>query len=641
MKFSLKKILLFLVTFTLLCTPALLVFALTSVDLTMPIPGLPSTITLCSKDVGGNLKCDGIAKYIVAFYEWLIAFTLILGVIALMVGGAIWILAGGSEKRVTQAQGVIKNSLVGLLIALFSYLGLWTISPNLVQLKPLMIFQVKKIELTLKQSEANPSDTGDTGGGSTYPGAYTFPGVYCPRPAGGDPKELPKIAESLKAKITYRMGGVGNPPPYPADTKKDASGVAYSTYCPSGQLCFDCSGFANFLLECAGMNSPTKGTANIFTTASEEIKSSDPTTFSVNGTPLQPGDLVGNPSTSDGNVGHVGVYIGDGIIVQTYGGKGRQPGHNASQGAFSRIIKEDWVTMVRRYSSLPSEKVKEEPPKVPKVVVSSIPIGEGTDSNEDAEPKQVCELPQTRNAVSRLNARSVLNVSGGRTAETNLSSTRCTLIQFAKLPNDFAYPGVRCPRAGKANSLAKVVDSFGGKVTYRLGGKGEIGPTANIYDYSEQRFQKCPEGTLCLDCSGFVNTALQCAGFDSPGSNTDDIYQKGSEVIKSIDYKQWKINGKELEPGDLVVYPWKGIPFKEGSTPGHIIIYVGWGNFVEARGGPGKELNNSLLSSLFNQTFVDRVATTEKKRGKKLHVIRMGGGLDTSNQFDEEPKLTK
>ncbi|MBI4272527.1 N-acetylmuramoyl-L-alanine amidase [Candidatus Uhrbacteria bacterium] len=149
-KSTFKKILFTLLAILFVSVPASLLLAQTSVDLTMPIPGLPSTITLCSKE-GEILKCDGIAKYIVALYEWLIAFTIILAVIALMFGGAIWILAGGSEKRVGQAQGVIKNSLVGLLIALFSYLGLWTISPNLVQFRPLRILQVEKIEINLEE----------------------------------------------------------------------------------------------------------------------------------------------------------------------------------------------------------------------------------------------------------------------------------------------------------------------------------------------------------------------------------------------------------------------------------------------------------------------------------------------------------
>lgn len=152
MNSRLKQWLLLVSVLVLLGTPLSVLFAQKTVELSMPIPGFPSTLTLCN-EVKGILKCDGIARYIVNAYQWLIGFTLILGVIALMFGGTIWILAGGSEKRITQAKGVIKNSFVGMLIALFSYLALWTISPNLVQFRPLTIPTVEKIDIQLEKFE--------------------------------------------------------------------------------------------------------------------------------------------------------------------------------------------------------------------------------------------------------------------------------------------------------------------------------------------------------------------------------------------------------------------------------------------------------------------------------------------------------
>lgn len=145
----------FLIT-ALLClsVAAGVAFAQIKADLTIPIPGVGSTLDLCNT-VGDSLKCDGLAKYIVATYEWLISFTLFLAVIALMVGGVIRMLAGGSEKRITTAKNVIKNSLVGACIALFSYLALWTISPNLVQFRPLAILMVKEIGLEFEEAEVS------------------------------------------------------------------------------------------------------------------------------------------------------------------------------------------------------------------------------------------------------------------------------------------------------------------------------------------------------------------------------------------------------------------------------------------------------------------------------------------------------
>ncbi len=91
-----------------------------------------------------------IPVYISVLYRWFVGFTLILGVIALMLGGVVWNLAGGNKGRVDQAKGIIKNSLVGMFLALGSYLFLWTMSPNLVQLRPIKVAQVQEMDIKLQ-----------------------------------------------------------------------------------------------------------------------------------------------------------------------------------------------------------------------------------------------------------------------------------------------------------------------------------------------------------------------------------------------------------------------------------------------------------------------------------------------------------
>ncbi len=94
-----------------------------------------------------------IPVYISVLYRWLVGFTLILGVIALMLGGVVWIVAGGNKGTVDKAKGIIKNSLVGIFLALGSYLFLWTMSPNLVQFRPIIAKPVEEIAAKL---ESNP-----------------------------------------------------------------------------------------------------------------------------------------------------------------------------------------------------------------------------------------------------------------------------------------------------------------------------------------------------------------------------------------------------------------------------------------------------------------------------------------------------
>ncbi|MBI4272534.1 hypothetical protein HY621_01640 [Candidatus Uhrbacteria bacterium] len=99
-----------------------------------------------------------IPVYISVLYRWFVGFTLVLGVIALMAGGAVWILAGGNKGTVDKAKGIIKNSLVGIFLALGSYLFLWTMSPNLVQFKPIRVSKVQLIGTDIKYYNNPPED---------------------------------------------------------------------------------------------------------------------------------------------------------------------------------------------------------------------------------------------------------------------------------------------------------------------------------------------------------------------------------------------------------------------------------------------------------------------------------------------------
>ncbi|MBI2484185.1 hypothetical protein HYV71_03305 [Candidatus Uhrbacteria bacterium] len=88
-----------------------------------------------------------IPRYITAVYQWMVGIVTILAVIALMVGGVIWMLAGGSKGRMDTAKKTITNAIVGLVLALGSYLFLWTISPQLVQFKPILLPVVEEIHI--------------------------------------------------------------------------------------------------------------------------------------------------------------------------------------------------------------------------------------------------------------------------------------------------------------------------------------------------------------------------------------------------------------------------------------------------------------------------------------------------------------
>lgn len=83
----------------------------------------------------GDKSTGNIARYIREIYKYAIGIVGILAAVVLMVGGVLWIIAGGNSTAVGEAKSWIGASLTGLVIALCSYLILATVNPALVDLK--------------------------------------------------------------------------------------------------------------------------------------------------------------------------------------------------------------------------------------------------------------------------------------------------------------------------------------------------------------------------------------------------------------------------------------------------------------------------------------------------------------------------
>jgi hypothetical protein len=76
-----------------------------------------------------------IGQYIRAIYKYAIGIVGILAAVVLMIGGVMWIVAGGNSTMIGEAKSWIGASLTGLILALCSYLILATVNPALVNLK--------------------------------------------------------------------------------------------------------------------------------------------------------------------------------------------------------------------------------------------------------------------------------------------------------------------------------------------------------------------------------------------------------------------------------------------------------------------------------------------------------------------------
>lgn len=85
-----------------------------------------------------------IAEYISAIYKYAIGIVGILAAVVLMVGGVLWIVAGGNATQISEAKAWIGAALTGLILALTSYLILSTVNPALVNLKTTNITSVSE-----------------------------------------------------------------------------------------------------------------------------------------------------------------------------------------------------------------------------------------------------------------------------------------------------------------------------------------------------------------------------------------------------------------------------------------------------------------------------------------------------------------
>lgn len=274
----------------------------------------PNICPEISKNIGGCIFIPWIGQYLAGIYRFAVVASTILAVVVMMVAGFLWLTAAGNVTQISTAKTYIGGALLGLFLMLGSYTILNLINPALVEFKSLRLPVVKRIEMTFEESGDSEANVDAT--------AYTAPDVYCPQQGG--PEAISKIITSLDGKVYYRFGAKGGKPPY-----QEIPTGPYATFnnsCPEDGLCFDCSGFVNYVLRCAGMAAPGGGTSTIFSGA-DAITSSSADDLTVNGQALKPGDLLGWKAGETAKVGHVYLYLGDGKLVESHGGvSGRERG---------------------------------------------------------------------------------------------------------------------------------------------------------------------------------------------------------------------------------------------------------------------------------------------------------------------------
>lgn len=122
---------------------------------------------------GGFLNLPFLADYISGLYKYLLS---ILGVLAgtvLTIGGVQYLMAAGNKSAIDAALKRIKGALIGLTLALGSYLILFTINPQLVTFSGLRVEYVPAIPLNYASSENGGMSYGTSESFNNTPGSFS------------------------------------------------------------------------------------------------------------------------------------------------------------------------------------------------------------------------------------------------------------------------------------------------------------------------------------------------------------------------------------------------------------------------------------------------------------------------------------
>lgn len=109
----------------------------------VPIPGTSQEARALQQNqkVSENL----LGQYVVTVYRFGVWLAITLAIFMMMVGGFLWVIAGGNPSRVENAKSYITAALTGLVVALTSFLILQTVNPDIVIFKPLKITRLTNL----------------------------------------------------------------------------------------------------------------------------------------------------------------------------------------------------------------------------------------------------------------------------------------------------------------------------------------------------------------------------------------------------------------------------------------------------------------------------------------------------------------
>ncbi|OGL73414.1 hypothetical protein A3F28_00875 [Candidatus Uhrbacteria bacterium RIFCSPHIGHO2_12_FULL_57_11] len=140
--------------------------------LSIPVPGIPefSEVKLQGPEGQRYYIIPWLAQYLEAIYRYALSIIGVVATVMVVYGGIRWLTAAGNMTAIGEAKKVIGNAVIGLIIALGSYLILFTINPEIVKFRALRVAFIEQATLPLAYAEIAEGE-GESGTGAGRPGA--------------------------------------------------------------------------------------------------------------------------------------------------------------------------------------------------------------------------------------------------------------------------------------------------------------------------------------------------------------------------------------------------------------------------------------------------------------------------------------
>lgn len=143
-------------------------------------PGFDSEIIIDASSFG---------FFIFSIFKYLIYLSAIVAVIVITFSGFQWVSAGGNPSKISDAKNRIISALTGLFLCFASILILGTINPDLINIKPLVLENISRIEDYADPVQATTEAMGEIGSLVSIP---NYPGIV-PTSEKAAPSTIAKI----------------------------------------------------------------------------------------------------------------------------------------------------------------------------------------------------------------------------------------------------------------------------------------------------------------------------------------------------------------------------------------------------------------------------------------------------------------